>query len=291
MGIRFLSRDKIDDKKWDDCINRSSSNIVYGLTWYLDAITSKKWSAYILDDYEAVMPFIRNYTFLFPNVTTPLLCQQLGIFLKKVSLSQKVCDTFYAKLKSYGWKYDIKTKANLPDKVEKNEKINHILWINKPYQEIETKYNRNTKRNISQAKEAQLTLVKTSDYSETLSFLLKNDPSGIILKNKKQFKDFMTSVHLINKGFCVLALENEEIRAAAFFIDEGDRLYFMLCASDDRGKKTKAMYLIIDDMIRNHAGIKNIFDFTGSSIDSIAQRNEGFGGAKEIYYHLTWKLF
>ena len=291
MGIRFLSRDEIDDKKWDDCIKSSSSNIVYGLTWYLDAITAKKWTAYVLDDYKAVMPFIRKFTFLIPRVIPPLLCQQLGIFSKNDLLSQSNCDTFYSMLKRNMWRFDVKTKTNLPENVHMDIKINHVLLLDKSYEDIEKKYNRNTKRNILQAKNVKLNLLKPLDYITTFEFLMLNDPSGIIKKYAANIKNFMATVHLLNKGFSIVAMENNIIRAAALLIVEDDRLYFTLCASNDKGKKTKAMYLIIDHIIKEYSGSKKIFDFTGSSIENISRRNDGFGSDKEIYYHLTWKRF
>jgi hypothetical protein len=66
MPIKYLSREELDDVKYNNCIAESTQSNVYAFSWYLD-IVSDQWSALILNDYEAVMPLTWNSKFKFLN--------------------------------------------------------------------------------------------------------------------------------------------------------------------------------------------------------------------------------
>ena len=55
QNITHITREQIDQKKWDDCIYQSSLPLLYAETIYLDQMASN-WDALVLNDYEAVMP-------------------------------------------------------------------------------------------------------------------------------------------------------------------------------------------------------------------------------------------
>ena len=54
----FKSRAHINDELWNSCIANAVNSLVYGTTWYLDAII-KNWDAFIWEEdgrYMAVFP-------------------------------------------------------------------------------------------------------------------------------------------------------------------------------------------------------------------------------------------
>jgi hypothetical protein len=53
--IRVLSRQEIDVKKWDACINESETGQIFGYSWYLD-VCCKDWFGLVENDYQAVFP-------------------------------------------------------------------------------------------------------------------------------------------------------------------------------------------------------------------------------------------
>ena len=55
MSIKYLSREELDDVKYNNCITESKQALLYGYTWYLD-IVCDRWDVLVLDDYVAVMP-------------------------------------------------------------------------------------------------------------------------------------------------------------------------------------------------------------------------------------------
>ena len=53
---------------------------------------------------------------------------------------------------------------------------------------------------------------------------------------------------------------------------------------NDIGKKTRAVFRIMDDYIQCNAGSKLILDFAGSNIPGVAYWNLGFGAITQNYY-------
>ena len=53
--IQYISREKLNVKKYNDCIKSALNSRVCAFSWYLD-IVAGNWDVLILNDYEAVMP-------------------------------------------------------------------------------------------------------------------------------------------------------------------------------------------------------------------------------------------
>lgn len=293
MELRLLQRWEIDDGKWNKSVTSSSQVNVYAITWYLDAMTDSKWQAWISGDYAIVMPFYKKSKYGIPYVTQPFLCQRLGLFSSLKEISAYTIDAFYDKLSARVYKYDVLTSDNFPSKVKHNIKENHILDLSISYENLGKNYNRNTKRNLAFANTVEShDVTESAGVTTQIEFLKDNDPTLLITKHHTKIETLIRAAITQKNGFLVSVMENNEIRAAAFFITCGNRIYFLLCASDPRGKDIKSMYLLIDHMILKYAGQDKIFDFTGSTIKNIAQRNLGFGASVERYYHVkhSWSF-
>ncbi|MFZ1749750.1 MAG: hypothetical protein WAU01_06145 [Saprospiraceae bacterium] len=286
--IQLLQRKEIDDAQWDKCINDSPNRIVYALTWYLDVIADAKWTGYVYGDYAAVMPVIIKKKYFIPYVFSPLLYQQSGIFCSE-PLNEGVISDFFKQLKKLVWKMEIKTTGPFPIDINSTKLVNHVMDIGKSYLEIVSSYHRNTIRNLRFADNYALVMDYSKSNDAVYNFIRDNDPTGILKNNNPYIKNIYDQVLRIEKGFHVSVTENNEQIAAGFFVIHGDRMYFLLCASNERGRQLRAMYFLIDQVIKKYAQSLKYFDFTGSNIPNIARRNEGFGASDEIYFQLSWQ--
>lgn len=61
MEIRYLRHKEIDIAKWENCVRNSLNCCVYAHAWYLDML-SLGWDAFVMDDYDAVMPIFADST-------------------------------------------------------------------------------------------------------------------------------------------------------------------------------------------------------------------------------------
>src|SRR5687768_1600053 len=82
--ILYVSRDALDVKKWNACIDRAANGLVYGYSFYLDHM-ALQWDALVLNDYEAVMPLTYNKKYGISYLYQPFLTAQLGVFGKTVN--------------------------------------------------------------------------------------------------------------------------------------------------------------------------------------------------------------
>ena len=83
----FLTRDDIDDVRWDWVINKSGQGLPYAYSWSLDQVAGKQWDAIISEDYTWVLPLPYNRKICgFKQYYTPYLIQQLGVIGDYVSL-------------------------------------------------------------------------------------------------------------------------------------------------------------------------------------------------------------
>lgn len=287
MHLRWIERNDIDVSKWEQCINSALFPSIYGRYWFWDAMTDGNWQAIVWDDYKAVLPVYRKTKWGIKYITMPFLCQSTGIFHNTLNLTE--VEKLYIFLTRYASKIDIKL-IHQPGFGRSTEKTNQIIDLSNPYQEIQKAYHRNTVRNINKAKLAGVQIYRENDIDILLNFLKENDASDSIQKFHHHVRQLIATSFQIGNGFGLKAMCNGELVSVGFFIEDNKRLYFLLCASNETGKKTRSMFQLIDQAIQSNASKNLIFDFTGSTIANIARRNEGFGANNEQYYFVKWNI-
>lgn len=293
FGFKHLTRHEIDVAKWNEAIKNAVNTRIYAYSWYLDVMTDRQWSALIFKDYDCVFPLLVKTRFYLKYVTHPYLCQQLGIFSKTSDQLDIYSNYVLDYLKVSYFKTDCSVNNNFIKNGDLTTKTNHILDLTKPYQEIKKSYNRNTKRNIVKALTEMVVIEETSEINTFLHFMKKNDNTKIVDSIEKNIHTLIETTFKLGRGLLIFAKDHSGLNAVAFFIIDENRIYFLLCSSDKSGKEKKAMYLIIDSVIKRFAGSNKILDFTGSNMANIARRNLGFGAIDETYFslRLRWNPF
>lgn len=286
IKVVLLQRNEIDIERWDECIKNAFNQRIYAYSWYLDIMTKKSWSALIFGSYEAVFPIFSKKLLLIPYVTQPYLCQQLGVFGMNDQDIKDFGKTILKFLNSKFIKADLLINQHFVQSSDLVPKVNHILHLNKPYKELNNQYNRNTKRNLKKSLEYAIEIKESKDIKGFVDFLELFDKTKVIKSIKGQIETLIKYALDKNVGKILTADHNIEKFAACFYIESSDRIYFLLCGSSTKGIEQKTMYPLIDYIINKYAESGKILDFTGSNMDNIARRNEGFGAVTETYFHL-----
>src|ERR1035437_6508133 len=147
--ISYLKDNGINKKKWDNCIDNSTHNLIYAYSWYLD-IVSPKWEALVEGDYKSVMPLTGNKKYGINYLFPPYFAQQLGVFSNEKVSQAKVEEFLNAIPPHYKFLEINLNKLNtfeLPEfHVKKN--INIELSLNLPYELLRKNFSEDTKRNI-----------------------------------------------------------------------------------------------------------------------------------------------
>ncbi len=81
MELQLLPSKKINKKKWDECLNSSSTPFIYASSVYLDSMADN-WDGIIAEDYEFIMPVPWRKKFGIKYCYSVPFIQQLGVFGK-----------------------------------------------------------------------------------------------------------------------------------------------------------------------------------------------------------------
>ncbi len=78
-----------------------------------------------------------------------------------------------------------------------------------------------------------------------------------------------------------------ELLSASFWGVDGKRVYYLLGAPTDKGKKIGATYFLINHLVELYAGSNLLLDFEGSDISSVASFYRQFSPDEKKYQLIT----
>jgi hypothetical protein len=285
--IRFVKHKEIDKERWDRSLGRSFNTIIYANSWYLD-IVSPGWNALIEDDYSALMPITRNKKYGIEYIYPPYFAQQLGVFSIEKPTEKKVQEFLNAIPPSYKFieaNLNIHNTFEFPNfKIKKNTNIE--LKLNSPYDALRKNYSEDTGRNIKKAGKHDLVLQKGIDPSALIDLFRKNIGKKIDNLTDRNYKVLLQLINTCRqKGFAEIwgAYSEGKLCAGVVWLIKDNRSIFLFSATDERAKKTGAMFFLIDTFIREHAGENMILDFEGSNLPGLARFYKGFGSEEYVY--------
>jgi lipid II:glycine glycyltransferase (peptidoglycan interpeptide bridge formation enzyme) len=292
--IRWIANKDIDRTKWDRCNRLSGNSSVYINCWFLD-IVCPSWTALVWGDYEYIMPLPFRQRFGIPYLAQPIYAQQFGIFPEpEGAILAEMLEWVASRFKYIRLSLNPSNSSNRPDFLYEARK-NYTLSLNLSHQEITERFAQNTRRNIRKAKQA---VVVRNKIGATEYINLKSSFPGVEdnPEVQKTLSQIIATAILLQKGTVYGAYSSgNDLCAAAFFLFDSKRVYYLNAVSSGTGKELSAMYAIVDQFIQDHAGQNLILDFEGSQNPGIARFYEGFGAGCEIYQHiyrniLPWPL-
>jgi hypothetical protein len=287
--IRYLKHLETDRARWDDCISRALNRKVYAFSWYLDVV-SPGWEALAEEDYSSVFPLTWGRKAGISYLFQPFFTQQLGLFsvhLMNTELQKKFIENIPKKFHHI----DIQLNSGgflIGDEHGTERRINHELNLKRPYDDIVSGYSQNTRRNIRKAWEMGVNIGREVRIDELVELFRKNfgDPEGKLKPfHYERLERLMKECFGKGKGEIRGAFNEQGIlSAAAFFITDAGRIYYLFAASDHIARENGAMFLLIDQFIREHAGSPFIFDFEGGNDPNLGRFYKSFG-ATEVFYN------
>ncbi|TAJ15072.1 hypothetical protein DMA11_02580 [Marinilabiliaceae bacterium JC017] len=285
--IRYLERHEINDKKWDACVNNSITPLVYGLTWYLDNCC-EKWDGIILGNYDTIMPVPLKNKFGFQLALTPYFIQKLGIFSSN-PITQKTVNSFYNLVPAKF--FFINTVSNYIPKITLKKITlcpDYELLLDRPYESIYRNYSSHSKYNVRRSLKEKLKFESTNDIEWFKTFANKYRRFYLPEKEKASLGQILKSAFEKGCGHIVISknLENQ-INAAIFLIIYNNTIYYHSPISTPEGYTQRALYFLLDSIIKKYSNSGYIIDFEGSKIDNIARFFKGFGGTLNYYTQLS----
>ena len=286
MAIHFIPYKQIDKLKWDACIDSADNGLIYGYSFYLDAM-AKHWDAMMLNDYEAVMPLTWNKKYGTAYLYQPFFTASLGVFGNNIP-AVLVNDFLNAIPAKFTYRDIYLNHANRFELTGFTlyERVNFVLALNEPYEKLYNNFKDNIKRNIKKA--AQLNCIIKKDFTIEEVILLAKEQSinfsSITEEGYERFKIVYRHFHqqqkAITYGICT---PNGELVASAAFLFSHGRAYYILVGNHPNGKTIGASHALINTFIKDHAGQNLLLDFEGSDIPGLAFFYSSFGAREEKY--------
>lgn len=285
--IEYVPYKKIDKQKWDDCLDRSLNGLIYAYSFYLDELADN-WDALVLNDYEAIMPLTWRKKYNIYYLYQPFFCASLGIFSQRTitsELLEKFLQAVPAKFKYWDISLNHANNFLLPE-FGLYERMNYVLNLNKPYEELYGNFNTNIKRNIKKAESSGCTVAKDISLSGIL-VLSREILQSVSPIEEEDYNNFSELYKILQgKGmatnYAVYSSQKELLASCVFFFSH-KRAYYILVGNHPNGKTVGASHLLINAFIQDHAGKELVLDFEGSDIRNLAFFYSSFGAMEEKY--------
>lgn len=288
--IRYLDRGEIDAEKWDEVIAHSPAETLYPYSWYLDVLADD-WSALVMDDYRFVMPLVWKKKYGIRYLYQPVFCQQLGVFSREFADPVVVEEFIVNMIRRFRFgviNFNAKNMVGDEKRREVYDKANYVLPLSESYAKISKTYSVNARRNLKRSMELERSVETDIPVDEMMAFKKEND---LVKKTDAQYRrmqDQFFSLAKMGKGKVFGLRDGDGLVAAAFMAFSKTRVIYLLSVSNARGKEQRAMFRIVDEVIRSHAGSAISLDFEGSNIPTIARFFAGFGAKPEVYQGVTF---
>lgn len=290
--IKYLKYDLIDKQKWDNCIDNAFNGSIYAYSWYLD-IVCEEWDALVEGDYESVFPIPFKKKMGIHIIYQPFFTQQLGVFTRS-KLTPDIVNEFLEAIPSRFKLIDL--NLNIHNQIDLSGfshhlMVNHELDLISDYEQLRKNYSTNTRRNLIKAEKSDLFIVKEVKPDDIIELFRENRGKGI--KVLKEF-NYLRLRRLIytciyrdaGKVYAAYTSENE-LCAGAVFIESHRKPVFIFSGQSEKGKEKRAMFLLIDHFIKEHANKHLTLDFDGSNDEALSRFYKGFGSTRIDYLRIS----
>jgi hypothetical protein len=287
--IVYHKNNEIDREQWDGCIRNSPGVKPYAYSWYLD-IMAPGWEALVDDDYDSVFPVPCFSRFGINFVVTPQFLQQLGAFSPDKPASKAIIE-FLDYMPGFYKFIDlcVGQKINI-DGYRVTEKVNFELDLSKSYEKIWENFSPNCKKNIETSAKKKPELVSDITPDEIIDLLISTKEKKIrnfIIRDHQRLKNLMNFCLKNKKGKIIgVRATKKRLLFGIFLIETIGNKTLFLAANTPQSSDRRTDYFVVNEIIKNYSSTRNILDFAGSPVASIASFMESFGCVNVPFYRI-----
>lgn len=303
MKILHLRHNDIDRTRWDATIAHSLCDLPYAYSWYLDVVCPM-WEALATEDYAFLMPLPLKKKWGISYLIHPIWVQQLGLFSAQ-PITPEIFEAFRRRIPYLVYDFNInylnrECISSLESRVShlvSLNKTNLIIPYNKDIDTIRKGYNSNTKRNISKAQKAGLTIREVE--IENFVALWKAENSAMRWDLHATIQPLVEVAFSQFSTYLFGVYKDDQLIASLFGMQTRERFIYLIPVSNQAGKEHSAMFMLVDYILENICCLQGLtFDCEGSMISGVARFYQGFGAKEQPYAriqrcHPQWlvKLF
>ena len=290
--LDIIPSQQIDTSKWNECINKNNNGFIYANSFCLDTMTDH-WYGLIIDDYKTVIPLPWRKKWGIKYLYTPPFIQQLGLVGGEIIDPNAVINAVQSFAKYGDHLFNFTNNFTTLPTIVKN---NFILDLSVGYETIHTNYKTNLLRNLNNQSAENLIYSVSENIKSTIELHQQLQAENIPHVTTDDYDRFKKLCILLQtQQQCIIReVKNKkgEILSAALLLKDQKRLYNIINATTEQGKNENANHFLMDQIIREFAGQKLLFDFEGSNIPGVKNFYEMFGAINQPYFHWHYnKLF
>lgn len=313
--LRFLSRQQIVDTQWDRCVSKAHNALLYGHSWYLDAVTNIPRSAnegshpawrweglvQLADDgtgYVAVLPVPLRHRWGRWVVYQPFFSQFLAVFSR-----QPIDPTPFLIALVARYRYASFLSLHLPtllpivpDDVQQQICYTHTLLV----KDAATRYTSDRRMNLRRAyrRTAQTPGWRVSDSTDVQPLLAlfrqhHANQIGVGEWSYALFEQVFETLQQRGLGTTLrYAYVGDVVVAGVFFAEQHGRIIYLFNAAAPEGRRLNARTLLLHEHLQNAAAQPEsaglLFDFESPEKPEIVRFYESFGAEPTPYLQLSW---
>jgi hypothetical protein len=281
MELQLFPSNKIDKKKWDECLNSSSGPLIYASSAYLDHMADN-WDGIVAEDYSFIMPIpwrkkigIR-YCYKVPFI------QQLGVFGKTVGEDDiKSCTELMFRSFRYGdYAFNYRNKFNGGKRCS-----NYMLSLASNYRSTSFFYADKLTSDLSKAAKKSLQY-KHGNADEAIGLfreLYTERIQGITANDYDNFFRLCNLKEVENNLIVRQISSDKNILSISLLMKDKFRIYNLISCTTQNGRNALAGHFLYDNLIKEYSQTGLIFDFEGSDIPGIKHFYKTFGAIEQPY--------
>lgn len=283
--LHKVRRRDLNLDKYTTTLNNSLNYRIYAEYWYLDVLTNKKWEVWVYGDYEVLMPVPLQYKFGIRFVLQPFYCQQLGVFYKE-EINPELFKAFEKKLhRNLVRAYQFNEENTARFNPKGNRRINYLLILNRPYQQLFNDFERDRKKDIRRCEKQDFKIVtdqfKADHFLNTLS---KFYPDLLKQINVELTKSIIAHTHEHGCARVYSLTDANENHVVFCILFQSKKRLILLFSARNKDLEIKGSFAyLLSNIIREHSNQDFILDFEGSTIPGIAAFNGSFGAQAHSY--------
>lgn len=288
----FLRHHEVDKQRWDACINSAANSLIYGYSFYLDAM-APRWNALVEKDYNWVLPLPHRQKFGITYLYQPAFTQQLGVFARRPQ-EVPTNDILKALQERYRfcemrWNY---ATTHLQETISQAPATNYILDLKDSYANISERYSKDLRRNLQRGAKFPFKYIPLEDYHICIHLYQQYYGNRMPHVKANDYKAFeQVCKYAAANGMLVcrqVVNENDEVLALALLLSDGKRLYNMMNTTTTAGRKTEANHILLDCIIREFCQRPMLFDFEGSDLPGVKAFYQNFSPVDQPYYAIRY---
>ena len=254
--------------------------MIYALTDYLDHLCDN-WSGIVVNDYETVVPVPWRKKYGITYIYEVPFIQQLGTFSTSAQQSNNdIIDTLFSFCR-YG-----RYHFNHLNTVNKSAMLNnYILSLNANFNQIKMKFSDDARQSIRKAELSGL-IYQPGELDEAIDLyrMLYSSRMKVSINQFEQFRRLC--IHFSKEDNVMVRKVADKFNntlAAVIILKYKKRMYNIINATTDAGRRSVANYLLYSSIFREYESTGFVFDFEGSDIPGIASFYRKFGAHNEPY--------